>query len=73
VSSREDSLPILFIYRKLYSLLLELNLRGAHHRNHISRMRIQTVAGFFTVQSNGAGVVGNGKEEKCNFFNNEMF
>jgi hypothetical protein len=30
-------------------------------------MRIRTVVGFFTVQSNGASVVGKGKEEKFNF------
>jgi hypothetical protein len=30
-------------------------------------MRIRTAVGFFTVQSNGASVVGKGKEEKFNF------
>jgi hypothetical protein len=37
------------------------------HRNLISRIRIRTVVGFFSVQSNGASVVGKGKEEKFNF------
>jgi hypothetical protein len=37
------------------------------HRNLIYRMRIRTQVGFFTVQSNGASVVGKGKEEKFNF------
>jgi hypothetical protein len=37
------------------------------HRNLISRIGIRTVVGFFTVQWNGASVVGKGKEEKFIF------
>jgi hypothetical protein len=36
-------------------------------KSHISRMRIGTTVVFFTVQSNGASVVGKGEEEKFNF------
>jgi hypothetical protein len=43
------------------------------HRNLIYRMGIRTQVGFFTVQSNGASVVGKGKEEKFDFFDYEMF
>jgi hypothetical protein len=45
---------------------LSLSLDAAH-RNLISRIGIRTVVGFFTVQWNGASVVGKGKEEKFIF------
>jgi hypothetical protein len=38
-----------------------------NHRNLISRIGIRPVVGFFTVQWNGASVVGKGKEEKFIF------